>query len=500
MKHGHVRRFAPIEVLREDDLERIHHAALEVLESCGAQVLHEKALALLAEGGCLVDPRTAMARIPPGLAEECLRSTPSSYSLRARDPINDVQVGGDRVHFMQGMGMRHLEQDTGILRPATLREHAEVQIVGDALVNIHVMDALFSYTDLADVPPVMQTLEGLASGVRHSSKAQHFGYSKGIEVFAVEMARGLGMTLDCEIDIAPPIAFCGEAIDALYTFAELGWSVWATPGARAGATAPATLAGTVVESWAATVAFIVLAQLIRRGTPVSLCASIGVVNPKWMNPTQQPETWYVRAMMNQLARRFGIPITTACGFCGSAKRIDFQHGYEKALGVQFSVLSGSNLHVLHGSHCEELGFSNVLQVLDDDIAGSIGRLLEGTLVSDETLAVDLIREIGTSPATFMATALTREYWVKDRYVPTVANNEPHGQWVRGPREDLLRTAQQKVDEILATHEPAPLTTGQEELVCDVLADARNHFRGKGMISDDEWVRYQRVLGAAHAAQ
>ena len=137
-----------------------------------------------------------------------------------------------------------------------------MQIVGDALPNVHVMDALFSFTDLKDVPGIMQQLEGLANGFRYSVKPQHYGYMKDSDQFAIKMAQALGVTLDAEIDVAPPVAFGDEALEAIWRFAELGWCVWASPGGRAGATAPGPLASVLVQSWAGTMAFIVVAQLI----------------------------------------------------------------------------------------------------------------------------------------------------------------------------------------------------------------------------------------------
>ena len=89
-----------------------------------------------------------------------------------------------------------------------------------------------------------------------------------------------------------------------------------------------------VQSWAGTIAFIVIAQLIRKGTPVGLHPCDGVVHTKWAHGMPcAPETWYTRAMSNQLCRQYGIPVTTASGFCGVAKQFDYQAGVEKSLGI-----------------------------------------------------------------------------------------------------------------------------------------------------------------------
>ncbi len=494
MLGGYQRRFKAVAVLAPAELEGIHQGALEILEAAGANVRHERALELLAENGCKVDFATKTARIPTGLAEDCLDSCPSSYSIRARDSSNDVRIGGDRLLFMQGMGMRYVDPDTWELRSATLREHAEGQIVGDALSSVHVMDACFSFTDIAGVPPVMQQLECLANGLRYSSKAQHHGYLKDSDRFAIRMAQGVGATLNAEIDVAPPVAFAGDAVDAMMRFAELGWGLEACPGGSAGATAPASLAGAVAQMWAGTIAFIVLAQLVRRGTPVARQLTGTVLHPKWGHPLDgAPESWLLGAMTSQLCLRHGIPVTSPVGFCGQAKMFDYQAAWEKSLGVLFSVMSGSHLHVLHGSHGEELGFSNLLQVLDDDIARAIGRLLDGVEVNDHALATDLVIELGTAPTSFMSLPHTREYWMKDRFLPGVADWQSHVDWVKGGKTDLVTRAREKVEKILATHTPAPLTPEQEQAIDAVLDEARGYYRDAGLISADQWEPYMQAL-------
>jgi trimethylamine---corrinoid protein Co-methyltransferase len=493
---GFVRTFKPIDVLPQAEVEAVHVGALKILEITGANVRHAQALELLAANGCLVDDENQMARIPAALAEECLKSCPSSYRLVARESARSVDIGDDRVVFLQGMGMRFLDLETWERRPATLGEHVAVQIVGDALPNMHIGDALYTYTDIVGVPAIMQQLECLANGFRYSSKPQHYGYLKDSDRFAIAMAQELGVNLDAEIDIAPPIAFTPDAVDALMRFAQLGWGLWASPGAFAGATSPASLAGTAVEAWAATIAFIVIAQLVRPGTPVTLCPSIGVVHPKSAHPLMgAPETWFTRAMCTQVARMWQIPITTGAGFCGEAKMIDYQNAYEKALGVLFSVLTGDHLHILHGSFNTELAFSNELQVLDDDIAGMVGRLLQGAEVSEETLAIDLINKVGTAPASFMHEAHTRSYWIRDRFWPLAAERSTYSEWAGGGKPDVLTLAKAKIDEILATHTPEPLPQHQSEAIDSILAEARGHYRKTGVISSDEWSIYMQTLQA-----
>ena len=174
---------------------------------------------------------------------------------------------------------------------------------------------------------------------------------------------------------------------------------------------------------------------------------------------------------------------------------DYQAAWEKALGVFFSVTTGSHLHVLHGSHGEELGFSNVLQVMDDDIARAVGRLLDGTEVSDETMATELIVEVATSKANFMSQAHTRQYSMGDRFQPTVADWSTNVEWARGGKTDIVSRAREQAETIIATHAPTPLSAAQQGVISDVLEEAREFYRATNFITDEEWRLLQAVRDA-----
>ena len=355
MLKGFTRKLKPLEILTEEQVETMHQASMEILETTGVKVGHDGALKLLAKNGCKVDFEEQRVKMPTGLVEECLRKCPSSYTIKARDPKYDVRIGGNTLYFLQGMGMRYVDLDSCEFRAATLQEHKEAAIVGDALINLHIGDGCFSYTDLVGVPPVMVMLEGLASGLRNSSKAQHFGYQKDCEIFAIKMAKELGISIDAELDIAAPLTFYNGSVEALYRFAEAGFGVHACPSASPGASGPATIAGTVISQAAATAAFIVIAELIKPGTPVLPMYSGPPLHVKGGHPiTSTTHNALLTLAYNQLCRRYGLPVGTTCGFSSNSKKIDFQCGYEKALGSLISCLTGSNFHVLQGGLSEEL--------------------------------------------------------------------------------------------------------------------------------------------------
>jgi trimethylamine--corrinoid protein Co-methyltransferase len=121
--------------------------------------------------------------------------------------------------------------------------------------------------------------------------------------------------------------------------------------------------------------------------------------------------------------------------------------------------------------------------------------LDGVTVSDETLAIDLINQIGPIPGHYLSTAHTREWWQKEQYLPKSADLEAYPVWLKSGKKDAKALAQERMEQILSTHTPKQLTADEEQALADILVEAREYYRGRGLISDEEWVDYEKVLQA-----
>lgn len=496
MLEGFTRAMAPLETLSPEELETIHGSALFTLDQTGMRVENERALKLYAEAGCRVDYEEKRVRIPPWLAEDCLRRTPSNYVVTARDGRSDVMIGGDTLYFMQGMGMRHVDLDTWETRPATLREHREATIVSDALENCHMGDAIFSYTELKGIPPIMTFLETLASGLRHSGKAQHYGYSKDCDIFAIQLARELGINLEPELDAGSPLTIYGDAIDAAFRYVEAGMPIQPTVGSIMGAESPISTAGSLVMAASMAMGWIVLTQLIKPGAPLSIQYGFEPMDMRTGSPVFGSVLNALGHVgMNQWLRSHQIPSCTSAGFTSQSKKFDYQCAQEKGLGTLISALSGGNLHIFQGGASGELVYHPVLSIMDDDIAGWVGRMLQGTTVNPDTLSVDLINEIGPIPGHYLSTANTREHWRDEHFFPKVADEQAYPIWMQSGKKDTVTLARERMDDILTNHQPVSLTHEQERAVERMLGDARDHYRSEGLISDEEWAAYMLTLEA-----
>jgi trimethylamine--corrinoid protein Co-methyltransferase len=491
---GFSRRFKPLEFMTSEEEESIHRGALYVLERTGMRIEHERVLKMLADHGCEVDFESQRARMHPWLVEECVRKAPSNFALRARDRDKDLMVGGDTVYFMQGMGMRYVDLETWETRQATASQHRDAMIVADALENIHLAEGWEIYTDRKGIPPVMALLENLASAIRYSSKPQVAGNIKDTEIFAIKMAKAVGIDLLPEIEHACPLTIQAGGVEAACRYMEAGIPIVPALSVSMGATGPATMAGAVLLKVAEMMGWVVLTQLFKPGAPLAFHHG---ASPPDMRTGDKlvgvPARGITSAMMNQMLRRYQIPIWSNTGFASNSKKIDFQVGFEKSTGTLLSALSGGHLHLFQGGSSLELLYSPELSVMEDDVAGWIGHVLEGATFTDETLAIDVINQVGPIPGHYLGTAHTRKWWRKENYLPPTTDVESYSSWIKSGKKDMLTRAREKVEEILATHEPMPLTPEQEQGIEGALKEARDYYRESRVISDAEWSEYMREL-------
>jgi len=146
-----------------------------------------------------------------------------------------------------------------------------------------------------------------------------------------------------------------------------------------------------------------------------------------------------------------------------------------------AALSGANIIQLHGGIYGEIAYHPVQSILDDDIAGMIGRFIEGVEVNDETLAIDLIEEVGPIPGFYLNKEHTRKWWKKEQFVPRTADRLTYPEWIRTGKKDCISYAKERMEEILTTHKPKPLTDSQEKEIEKILEEARKYYKKKGKL-------------------
>ncbi len=480
MLRGFTRHLKPLEILTEEKVEAIHRGTLDVLWKTGVRVEHAKALKLFEDGGCKVDYGQMRVYFPSSLVEECLREAPSSFRVKARDSKNDLIIGRNTTYFVSNAGMGTVDLDIWELRKPTRKEYYDYITILDALDNVHLIGP-YPWFGFEGLPPVMCVLEGAAAKIRHSTKFLAEANTNGADMFIIQMAQAIGAEIMGVVDGASPLTLPSDQVEAAFRGAEAGFPMILPSGLIHGGTGPATIAGSTVSNNVENIAGLVLLQLIQPKTRVlGRCTTF----PQNMR-TGSPAFGAIgcslhHVVFNQIWRKYGIP-TLNSGSLSSSKSIDFQDGYETGLNTLTAALSGANVIWLHGAIHGELTAHPAQAVLDDDIAGMIGRFLEGVKVDEETLAINLIEEVGPIPGFYLNKKHTRKWWEKEQFVPKAADRLTYSEWTKAGKKSCLDYANKRIEEILSTHRSTPLTASQDEAIEGILAEARQYYMKKGMV-------------------
>lgn len=483
MQKGFTRNFEPIKILRENQVEQIHKASLNILKEVGFKFDLDKALKLLKENGCEVDYNSKIAKIPSNLVEECIRKTPSNFNLRARDPKLGISVGGNTIYFMNSAGARYTDIDTGEVTMPTLEQNNIGVLVSDALSSVHVFPSYTPYFEIEGVPPVMSCPTSCASRHRFSSKPSRGAQPTFSYIWETKIAQAVGAQLFGCVEGAAPLSLCEDAIEAAYVYLNAGFPIYIASGSIMGGSHPITIAGASVSHNAELLAIIVLLQCIKPG-----CGIIANNFVSSMNMATGDISFGTAAIaLHQMAYNqiwhdlYKIPVNNTGSAFSNSKVVDYQLGAEKLPLAMCSALSGANMIVMHGGVTAELAYNPILAVIDDDVANTIGRIVEGFDVNDATIGLDTIMDVGVSPGTFLNTKQTRTFWKTEDYTTRVFDKLSYKEWVEGGKKTVLKKAKERYDEILATHKPLPLTPEQDKAITDILNEATAFYKKKGLI-------------------
>lgn len=459
---------ASFEVLSQQEIECIHAASMKVLAEVGIRVDHGRARRLFQEAGAEVDEETQAVRIPERLVWWAIEQAPSTFTLYGNDPNFQVEIGGEGTVFAAlGTPTHILDPCTGQRREVTLADlHRHLRII-DGLDHIH-----NSQMDIwpADIPMTTIHTEAIMAWARLSRKP--FGMGCYGFLPTLDMMRMMAIAVGGKEElrarprffaicsVASPLQMIQMQAEGLLICAEYGQPLAMSPEALAGSTAPATLAGLLAQQNANILAHIVLAQIARPGTPV-LYGTVSTITNMRLGTVALGgvETGLITAASAQLARYYGLP-SRGVGATTESKLEDLQAGVERTATLLPAVLSGIHFITCGGTLDSTMLESHLLLVLDDELCGMALRLARGIEVSEETLALDVIRQVGFS-GHYLNQPHTARYFRREHFVPRLMVREGYDTWEKEGRKTVLDRARGRMEEILAAHRPRELDPAVE---------------------------------------
>jgi len=225
-------------------------------------------LKLLEKNGCQVDYHDMRVRFPPALVEASLCKCPSVFGAKARDPRNDLMLGGNTTYLSPFPGMSTVDLDTWEPRTATRKEFYDGLRGEDGLETVSLIQQYTPYFAFEGVPPVMAMAECMAGKIRSSTKFTAEGYANESEIFTIQMAQAVGAEMFVPCLPASPLAYYYDAIEAALRGVEAGFPIKEATGPVLGGMAPASTAGAIISANAELIGAIVLLQLVKPGTRI----------------------------------------------------------------------------------------------------------------------------------------------------------------------------------------------------------------------------------------
>jgi trimethylamine--corrinoid protein Co-methyltransferase len=464
------------QVLSAWKIERIYEATLECLERTGVNVLNSEAREILGQAGARVDgPRV---RIPPQLIREAVASTPSAFVLWGRDGRASLRVAPGSVYFGPGPTCTYFVDPTTGLRRTTRRGDAALTaLVCDALDNIDYVMGLGLISDVtSSLAPVYEFAEMVANtGKPILPWAYTADNVADIYQIAVAVAGGQE-ALRQHPFFALFSTFQSPLVQTKEDLANVLWAVEHeipvvyVGGGTAGTSAPVTGAGSLVITLAGALSGLCIMQLKKPGASVCLGGVPQAMDLRAAWPTYgSPEMSLYSAALSEICRHLGLPFMGTAG-ASEAKVLDLQAAIESTFQVLLSALSSATLvHDVGFLDCAGIGSLESL-VMNDEIISMARWILRGIEVSDETLMLDLIDQVGPA-GEFMSRKETAQRCRAEIWNPRLLDRQPWVNWELGGSQTMHDRVRTRLREILATHKPPSLPARTEQAIQSILSAA-----------------------------
>ena len=459
-------------MLTPKSVKQIDQTGRRILECVGIRVTDNTFLDTLKAAGAQVSYEDQRVRFSGDWLDEVLAHAPARFTLYSRDGRNDLQLGKGKVYFANGGRVfRILDMGTGGYRLTMLRDVANTATLVD---NLDYIGLYIIACQAHDIKPVNYHLLEFYYAFNHTTKHVMGGCDdlKGATQMwklASIIAGGadkLGEKPFVSVITNPisPLTIGANTLNILRFCATHGIPVACDSAPIAGATSPATLAGTLAQMHAETLAGVAITQVLAPGARVLYGAVPATMDLRKMEFTLgSVEMTMMNAAAVQLAKLYNLPIF-ASGGVTEAKRPDIQAGIEEGFSNLTVAMAGADcIHLAAGMIDSANSISYEQYVIDNEIIGMIHRILAGIKVNEETLGFDVINKVGPG-GNFVTEDHTVEHMMDEFFYPKLSVRCNFDIWEERGRPDMLSRANELVQEILEENQEGLL---EHDLIAEI---------------------------------
>lgn len=475
-----------IKYLSREEMDKLHSGALDILEDVGMKIDHPEALGYLGNAGCIIDKGTKTVKFPRAVAERAICKMRKDYTLADRNGItapmrytemylSTVPKAISHNFTVNAGGFPSFVIDLdGKRRPANKQDVIDSIRLADALENI---DLIGLPCADQEIPYKLRPIAMTAKLIKNTSKPGGIeAWTRDDIKYITEMAlviRGNMQELKKKPfligygEVKSPLTLDHNMCEIFMEYVKMGLPQSFDTMPNGGCTAPATSAGTLVLGLAETLGGVILGYAIDDNAWVSLDINPALADAKTMMfPYAGADRIPLLAAAKQMLRDYyGIP-----GGCHAGKTDacypGAQAGFEKALSVLFPILTGATGIGTMGQLEGGITFSYVQLVIDNEIIGYIKRALRGFDVTDESLALNVIKEVGIG-GNYIQHEHTALNFRNEFYLSDILERLPWSSWERQEVKGLEEKAREKAKKIIKDYRPEPLS-GEKQKEIDAI--------------------------------
>lgn len=434
--------------LSQEGLEQIEANADAILAQTGMDFVDEPEVLEIfaASPGCTVTG--TRVRFEPGFCRKTIQATaPQQFVQHARNPVNDVRMGGDATVLCPSWGPPFVHDLDAGRRYATYDDFIRLIKLHQTIPWLHHSGGVVC--EPVDLPANKRHLDMLYAHFRWSDRAV-MGAFIGAERagHALDMARIVfgadqvaeKAVLYCVSNTNAPLVMDAHMSGALKTYARAGQPVACTPWVLTGAMSPCTVAGTLAQVLAETMAALTLVQLINPGAPCLMGSFASTMSMQSGAPTfGTPEAGQMVLAAGQLARRLGVPLHTV-GTLSASKLPDAQSQQEATWGLMMAMFAGANV-INHATGWLEGGLVTSFEktMMDADLCGKMARFFDGIDLSENAQAMQAIADTGPGQH-FLGSEHTQMNFLSALFRPATPDNASFEQWKEAGAQDTATRA------------------------------------------------------------
>ena len=470
-----LRRGLPIvEPMDADQIERLHQASLAILEDIGVVFRDTQALSDWKKAGA--DVRDERVHLDRHLVMELISTIPPTISYHARNPSNNVELGGPHSIFVPMTGAPYLRDLDDIRRAPTIEDLATFHKLAHMMPALHSsahhivepMDIVVAHRHLHITYSSMKYSDKMFMGMTTSPRNAEDVLAMCAILYGAEFMEQHPVTTgNCNGN--SPLVWDQVMLGAMRAFCRRNQPVLCSPFVLGGANTPASTAPAVAQLNAEALSALAYTQVVRKGCPAIYGHFLSTVSMQSGAPMAgTPEISLMNFMIGQMARRYKVPWRTS-NLLGGAKVLDAQAGYESAMTMMAVLLSGAH-YIWHSAGWNEAGMhcSMAKFIVDSEVCAMGYRMTQGIQWDDFDEALAAIRDVGPG-GHYLGHAHTLANFQRAFFIPTLFDNNSFEQWKIDGCKDVTRRALEKARKLLADYEEPKLDSAKDEELREYIA-------------------------------